>query len=231
MCGRFNVLHTPGLSALLAGLGVEAPLPVAINVAPTESISFLKEGESKTVDLIPARWWLTPSWAREISQKYAMFNARAEGLAEKPAFRKPFACQRGIVPASSFLEWRGAAGSRQPWLITTPDEALAIAALWDLWSGDGRKEPLLSCTLVTTAAAPAFRPWHARMPVLLTEEEQKRWLDNAFPIDADDTLFRPALKTPLRLTPVDRRVGNARDKALEAIAATGEVVELPADRS
>ena len=32
--------------------------------------------------------------------------------------------------------------------------------------------PLLSCTLVTTAAAPAFQPWHARMPVLLRRDEQ-----------------------------------------------------------
>jgi putative SOS response-associated peptidase YedK len=198
-------------------------------VAPTETLSLLKRDPSGPVALAAARWWLTPHWAREISQKYAMFNARAEGLEKSPAFRKPFASQRGIVPMTSFIEWRGSAGGKQPWLITNADEALAVAALWDLWSGDGRAEPLLSCTLVTTDAAPAFRPWHGRMPVMLTPPEQARWLDNDHRIEAGDPLFRAAIKEPLRLTPIDRSVGNARNKSARVLEAVGEVVELSPD--
>jgi len=227
MCGRFNVASTPGLQALLDSLGSDLHLAPRYNVAPTETIALLKRDNAGTVGLADARWWLTPHWAKAPSQRYAMFNARSEGLEKSPAFRKPFASQRGIVPVSSFIEWRGESGKKQPWLIASPDEALAIAALWDVWRGGD--QPLLSCTLVTTAAAEAFKPWHDRMPVCLDEREQARWLDNDRRIAPDDGLFRPALKTPLRLVPVDRAAGNARNKQADVMAPVGEVVELPSD--
>jgi putative SOS response-associated peptidase YedK len=158
-----------------------------------------------------------------------MFNARCEGLARSPAFRGPFASQRGIVPMSSFIEWRGARDQRQPWLVTTADEALAVAALWDSWQGAGRDRPLLSCTLVTTEAAEPFKPWHARMPVLLAPTECDRWLDNGERIHGDDGIFAPVLKQPLRLVPLDRRVGNSRNKDPALLDAHGDWVELDSE--
>jgi putative SOS response-associated peptidase YedK len=215
MCGRFNIVQTPGLDALLNSLGIAVKLPPArCNIAPTESVPLLRrEGGGE------ARWWLTPSWAPALDQRYAMFNARCETLASSRAFRGPFRRQRGIVPMSSFLEWRKEEGARVPWLITNAEDALAVAALWDVW--ERGEAPLLSCTLVTTAAAPAFREWHQRMPVLLTAEEALRWLDNGRAIPSDDPLFAPVLKFPLRLAPVARAVGNAsrKDPALMAPAA------------
>ena len=224
MCGRFNVIATPGLQALLDSLGHHLSLQTPrYNIAPTESVALVADGE-----LQDARWWLTPHWAKTVEQKYSMFNARSERLRESPAFRKPFRSQRGVVPMSSFIEWRGTAGNKQPWKISNEQEALAVAALWDVWRG--AEEPLLSCTLVTTAAAEAFKPWHARMPVLLGGAALDRWLDNSHEIAADDPLFAPRLQLPLHLTPVDRAAGNSRNKSAEVMAPAGETVVLPADR-
>ena len=233
MCGRFNVIDNPGLQALLRDLGIDLQLPAAtkggVNIAPTEPVLIARripaggEAEEET-SLETARWWLTPSWADEVSQKYAMFNARSETLARSPAFRGPFKRQRGVVPMSSFLEWRKEGATKQPWGITTEDNALAVAALWDVWEKGGA--PLLSCTLVTTAAAPAFTPWHSRMPVLLTRAEQQRWLDNTAAIPADDALFEPRLKQPLLLAPLDRTVSNARNTGPELLEPVGDVVTL-----
>ena len=76
MCGRFNVIDNPGLQQLLQDLGIDLKLPTGINLAPTEDIPLLRRTEgAATVDF--AHWWLVPSWAKEISQKYSMFNARA----------------------------------------------------------------------------------------------------------------------------------------------------------
>jgi putative SOS response-associated peptidase YedK len=41
-----------------------------------------------------------------------MFNARAETVAEKSAFRKAFQARRCLVLADGFIEWR-TAGTRQ----------------------------------------------------------------------------------------------------------------------
>lgn len=171
MCGRLNQHpdHTHSWREYRGFLELEIP---RINVAPTESLALIREGR---VDL--ARWWLTPSWSDGPSQKYNMFNARSEKLTQSPAFRGPFKSQRGIVPMSSFIEWRTSDGKKQPWSIHREGETLYAAALWDEWRGES--ETLLSCTIVTTAAAKPFEPWHHRMPVLLEGEEVERWLDSS----------------------------------------------------
>lgn len=223
MCGRFNVIDSPGLQQLLRDLGIDLSLPQRLNVAPTENIALVRHSESgPRVD--DARWWLTPSWAKEVSQAYSMFNARGETLTKSPAFRGPFRHQRGLVPMSSFIEWRTEDGVKQPWLITNEQQAMAVAALWDVWQGG--ESPLLSCTLVTTAAALAFKPWHARMPLLLDGEERARWLDNSVAIAPDDAIFRSALKTPLLLQPLSRAVSNARNKDASAMQGIGDAIEL-----
>lgn len=203
MCGRFNMTDMPGLQNLLDELAIDLQLPEPQhNIAPTENVLLLRDGQGD-----PARWWLVPSWATEVSTRYSMFNARAESLTRSPAFREPFRRQRGVVPMSSFIEWRQEQGQKQPWLVTNDDRTLTVAALWDVW--EGGSAPLLSCTLVTTEAAESFKPWHSRMPVMLTREECRRWLDNQKTIDPEDRMLAPVLKENLRLYPISRSVGNA----------------------
>ncbi len=223
MCGRFNVIDSPGLQQLLRDLGIDLSLPPAVNVAPTEQVSLLRVGDAGPV-IDTARWWLTPSWAKEVSQAYSMFNARSETLAKSPAFRGPFRRQRGLVPMSGFIEWRAEEGVKKPWLISSEQRALAVAALWDVW--EGGDAPLLSCTLVTTAAAPAFKPWHQRMPVILDKDERTRWLDNSQAIAPDDAVFRSELKVPLLLRPLSQSVGNARNKDPAAMSGVGDEILL-----
>ena len=223
MCGRFNVIDNPGLQDLLRDLGIDLGLPQAVNVAPTEQVSLLRR-DSGTTEVVTARWWLTPSWANQVDQKYAMFNARSESLSSRAAYKTPFRRQRGLVPMSSFIEWRTEQGVKQPYDITTAGGAMAIAALWDIWEGED--SPLLSCSLVTTAAASAFKPWHSRMPVMLTVEECEQWLDNDVIIADDDPIFRCELKSDLILAPLPRAIGNSRLKDRELLEPTGNVVTL-----
>lgn len=224
MCGRFNMTDMPGLQNLLDELAIDLQLPAPRhNIAPTEDVLLLRDGQGNA-----ARWWLVPSWAKEVSTRYSMFNARAESLTRSPAFRGPFRRQRGVVPMSSFIEWRKERDQKQPWLITNDDHTLTVAALWDVW--EGGSSPLLSCTLVTTEAAESFKPWHNRMPVMLTREECRRWLDNQKTIDHDDRMLAPALKENLTLHPIDPGVGNASNKDPELFEPSGETVVLPVRR-
>ena len=225
MCGRFNVIDNPGLQQLLRDLGIDLNLPTRTNIAPTETVGLVRQSDGVR-ELEAARWWLTPSWAPSVDQKYSMFNARAETLSTSRAFRTPFKRHRGIVPMSSFIEWRLEAGVKQPWLISNAKQALAVAALWDVWDGDGSQ--LLSCTLVTTAAAPAFAPWHERMPVVLDAQEAQRWLDNNGEVAPDDPLFRSELKSAWSLQPLSRSVNNARNKNPSEMEGLNGVVELAA---
>ena len=128
---------------------------------------------------------------------------------------------------SSFIEWRTSEGKKQPWSIHRDGACLYAAALWDEWQGEG--EILLSCTIVTTAAAKAFEPWHHRMPVLLAGEEIEHWLDNSTPIAADDPVFAPRLKFAWYIAPLPSAVGNVRNKSPALMEPVGETVELAAE--
>src|SRR3546814_3349232 len=44
------------------------------------------------------RWGLVPSWTKELGKGPVLFNARADSLAEKPAFRTAFKFKRCLVP-------------------------------------------------------------------------------------------------------------------------------------
>lgn len=219
MCGRFNVIDNPDLQQLLEDLGIDLSLNTAINIAPTETIAVIRGDDAAARELTPMRWWLTPSWAPEISTRYSMFNAKSETLATSRAFKKPYATQRGIVPASSFIEWKTEHGRKQPYLIKAREGALALAAIWDRWTRDG--DEMLSCALVTTSAADSFMDIHHRMPVMLDQAGMTDWLNNSTPSERLEECFESRLRTEINVSPINPGINNARNKDLTLLEATG----------
>jgi putative SOS response-associated peptidase YedK len=49
-------------------------------------------------------WGLIPSWAKDPSIGSRMINARAETLAEKPAFRSAYKYHRCLIFSNGFYE-------------------------------------------------------------------------------------------------------------------------------
>ena len=162
MCGRF-LLKSPLVELQRAFGFAERPnLEPRFNIAPTQTVPIVRRrddgGGGRELALV--RWGLVPAWAKEPAIGNKMINARAEGIAAKPAFRAAFRQRRCLVPADGFYEWRKLAGGRkQPMLIRRRDRApFAFAGLWEVWRGpDG---PLETCTIVTTAANALLAPIH-----------------------------------------------------------------------
>src|SRR5688500_9360612 len=67
------------------------------NIAPTQTvITVTNDGAGR---LEAMRWGLVPRWAKDPKIGAGMINARAETLAEKPAFREPLRRRRCLIPA------------------------------------------------------------------------------------------------------------------------------------
>ena len=177
MCGRFT-LKTPA-AALAEHFEVPgfADLLPRYNVAPSQPVAVIRPAADRPGrEAVMLRWGLIPAWADDPAIGYKMINARAETVADKPAYRSAFKKRRCLIPADSFYEWAKSGKHKQPWNFALPDGGpFAFAGLWETWSkGDG---PVESCTLVTTEANGTVAPVHARMPVILLPEEYGRWLD------------------------------------------------------
>src|SRR5690606_33665431 len=131
-----------------------------------------------------------PSWSKEIG-KFATFNARADSCESKPTYRGAWkAGRRCIIPASSFFEWRQS--DKQPHAIGLGNKGpMAFAGLWEEWTPkDG--EPLHSVTMITTDGNDLMKPIHDRMPVVIGDEQQAKWLGEE-PVTPDElrAMLRP----------------------------------------
>jgi putative SOS response-associated peptidase YedK len=150
------------------------------NIAPSQEIfAIIRDKSENRLDKF--HWGLVPFWAKDISIGNRMINARAESIAEKPAFREAFKFRRCLIPADGFYEWTGRAGKKQPVFITLPDrKPFAFAGLWETWKSKNDKIPVYhSCTIITTRASGSFRAIHHRMPAILEPRVYTVWLDPA----------------------------------------------------
>lgn len=234
MCGRFVSTSPPDELAAYFGAEpvAEAVLEPNWNVAPTQDVLAVVEADG-TRHLDAFYWGLVPSWAKDVKIGSRMINARAESLAEKSAFKKPFATRRCLVPADGFYEWKkltaGKKPKKQPMYIHRADGApVAFAGLWSIWRGpDHDQEPLRSLTIVTTSANHLMEPIHDRMPVILPEEHWATWLDrDNHDLDALGKLLVPAPEDLLVVTPVGAQVSNVRNNGPELIEPAPEQESL-----
>lgn len=166
-----------------------------------------------------------PAWTPEPQAAYNTINARAETVAEKPAFRQAFRRRRCLIPADGFYEWRAMGKRKQPYCIAPADGGpVAFAGLWERWERDS--QVLESGTILVTQANALLASIHDRMPVILDPEDEARWLDPAL---TDPAALRPLLvpcpPERLRLWPVSPALNHPRHEGPDLMAP----VTLPAD--
>ena len=205
-------------------LGDLPSLEPRYNIAPTQSVAAIRTDQAGRRKLAMLRWGLVPHWAKDISIGNRLINARAETVAEKPAFRQALSRRRCLVLASGFYEWGKSPAGKVPYFMSPRSgEGLAFAGLWEQWrGGDGVLE---TCAIITTAANATLTKVHQRMPAILAADAQVRWLDGETPATERLELLRPAPEDELEVRQVRRTVNNPRNEGAELIEAVSE----PAD--
>jgi putative SOS response-associated peptidase YedK len=220
MCGRFVSSSPPDELAKYFDVEdvAEKVLEPSYNVAPTSDVYVvLERGGVRRLDTF--HWGLIPFWAKDQKTGAKMINARAEGIAEKNAYRRAFTKRRCIIPADGFYEWQKVPGrkQKQPMFIKRADgEPIALAGLWELWRPPDHKDDddyiVRSCTIITGEPNEKIAKIHDRMPVMLPPNKWAEWLDPTNDdIEALGKLLVPAPSELLEVHPVSMAVNNVRE--------------------
>ncbi len=205
MCGRYVLIEVDGIVKRFDIDEYEEHYAPRFNAAPTQVMPVVVRNSPNRLRAM--RWGLIPFWAKDPSIGNRMINARAETLAEKPAFRRPLKSQRCLVPANGFYEWRREGSRKQPYFARLRDGGLfGFAGLWDTWR-DPNGELVYSYTIITTEANAVMAPIHDRMPAILLPDDEATWLDPT--VEASElllSLLRPYPAEQMLVYPVSTAV-------------------------
>jgi putative SOS response-associated peptidase YedK len=175
MCGRYSLVCIDDLGNRFRVFDPIMGIRSRFNVAPGNEMPVIVRSDRNHLAFM--RWGLIPRWTKDVRAAKPLINARAETLAEKPAFRELLSAHRCLVPASGFFEWKKEGKRKIPHYIrVTGSPLFAFAGLCDQWCNP-EGVTVSTYTIVTCEANHLVAPLHDRMPVILSQQDEDRWLD------------------------------------------------------
>ena len=184
------------------------------------------------------RWGLLPPWVKagpdgapQIKGPQ-LINARAETVTTSRAFRSAAARKRCLVPMDGYYEWQRAKdvsgaddpkrGRKTPFYFHRVDGSpLLVAGLWSGWkAGETSDEPVLTFSVITTAAVGDLAAVHDRMPLILDSRDWDRWLDPDQPAP-EDLLATPPDISVLAMREVSTLVNRVANNGPELLEPAG----------
>lgn len=216
MCGRFTLtIEDQEQLAKLLGADADAYLQQhyrpRYNIAPTDEHWIVRVKQERR-ELLPAKWGLVNSWAKDAKGAARQINARGETADTRAAFRDAFKSRRCVVPADGYYEWTGSKDARQPHWFHRPDRGVFLmAGLYETWfPPDAERQRTF--TILTTRPNAVSTPIHDRMPAILTDEDTiDAWLYGEDDPAALKRLLAPAPDDYLVVSRVSPRVNSVKN--------------------
>ncbi len=228
MCGRF----TSGASAEALRERFQAAIPEdyrpRYNLAPTQRALIVRRRDEGGREASLVRFGLLPHWAKDERLAYRLINARAETLAEKPAFRSLLGRRRCLIVADGFYEWRRRAdGRKEPLRFALRGaEPFAFAGLWTARTDPGSGQPVESCAIVTVRPNELVATVHDRMPAILAREREDDWLDPEISREHALALLEPFAAEAMVVAPASARVNSVRNDDPSLLVPDAEALAL-----
>ena len=186
MCGRFT-LYTD-LKVLAerfvfdsSDLQNQGGFNPTYNIAPTQQVLVVtKEPNTHDNKIEIMKWGFPISWKRTRKDSQFLINARSETVSKKSSFRDSFNNRRCLILADGFYEWKNtSAGKRPVHVQLKKSKPFAFAGIWEPASDNSKNyDPKLIsfCTIITTPANTFMSPIHNRMPVILKQQNEQKWI-------------------------------------------------------
>jgi len=215
MCGRYALYGPKSRNnrETLRFYEEEIVFPPRYNIPPMQELPVYCVDAEQGPRLTLMRWGFVPAWAKEPAKGAPLNNARAETVAEKPTFRDAWRRRRCLVPMNGFYEWHRSGAHKTPYHIRMLDtEMFAVAGLYEYWPGNATAAPMMTFTMLTTAANALMEPMHDRMPVIVPQAAYDAWLDpRNTTADGLEQLLLPFPAAAMQAHTVSPRVNSVRN--------------------
>ena len=181
MCGRFTLtLSIADLKDYIAKqydiFDIDESLYAPrYNIAPTQPVlAIIHDGISYRIGNL--KWGIIPENRSDEKSGYALINAKAETIQNKPSFRSSFEKRRCLILADGYYEWQKTDEGKIPYRFTLKDKSpFALAGIWaSHTTKDGKK--IYTCAIITTKGNKIMEGVHDRMPVIIPKKDQQTWL-------------------------------------------------------
>jgi putative SOS response-associated peptidase YedK len=181
MCGRygFSIRDAKEVYERFNTWNELADLTARYNIAPGQMNPVITSHSPHEISRM--FWGLIPHWAKDEKVKFSTINARAENVAQSPAYREPFRHKRCIVPATGFYEPDKINHPKPPhpwhYFQLKDQKIFGFAGLYDIWKDQQTGKEIRSYTIMTTTPNAIVGHYHDRMPVILEQEDEETWLN------------------------------------------------------
>jgi putative SOS response-associated peptidase YedK len=176
MCGRYAFDHIKDiyearkiLDEISSRLGRETAGSVKTGeIFPSERAAVLVQNENGyAADVM--------EWGYPLKDTRLVINARSESAERTPMFSKSLANRKCLIPCTGYFEWKPNGKVKEKYKIKTEGERLFyLAGLYDTFNiGNTEKKRFV---ILTREADPRIREIHARMPVIVKQDDIRKWL-------------------------------------------------------
>ena len=238
MCGRYSIVSKLKIIEKEFQVDVSEILDrfeLNPNISPGDQALVIANDTPDKAQLF--EFGFTPHWAKK---KTYMINARSEGdhnkenntnytgtkgIISKPMFRKSIRSQRCLVIADAFVEGTITKKLSDPYLVYRGGNKrpFAMAGIWDEWLDKTSGEVSRGFAIITTAPTPLMQKIpHHRSPLVLSQEDEKLWLNNDAPLNEITALLKPFDDTDFNAYPISTDIKSSKNKYFDVLKPEGD---------
>lgn len=184
------------------------------NISPSnEVVSVLHDGSKHRVGTL--KWGFRPLYTTS-DRPLEIINVKGETVFDKAIFKTSVLQRRCVILADSFYEWKSDKSDKNPYRFMTDQKVFPMAAIWQTVATPGRK--IHTVAIITTHNNDTLKGIHHRMPVILTKEDEKIWLNNKIKdIPTLKKLIKPYNDKLMHFEQVSSLVNNPRNDDVSLI--------------
>lgn len=211
MCGRYNLVDSPDVQALMMIVGMplypHQQLRFSPDIAPGARISIIRQFEGQPI-VSDATWWLIldPATGKP-NYKYSSFNSRSDKLNTPRAIAyHPYRQSRCIIPATAFIE--GLGDGKTYHKIQLQGQAIAFGGVYKEYVNQETGEVIRGASIITLGPLPEWADIHTKAsPLMLPLDKDllDRWMDpEVIDVEEFEPLLLPRIRVTQMVTPIGK---------------------------